>query len=273
MRRSHFRHGIGILLLGLFFSPLIGCEEKATDPGDPADTTKTDTTDTTTTDTTKTDTTTNCLPAGYELFTDDVTVTCDGDEIVIVANGVPNHMSPYFDEADSRHAAYNGDNPQFRLNPNRIAEQNMTFRIPKNPQLDPNHEATPLGPIGISLNGVPFFNQYAAMRAPLTNEINSFDQYNGHPAQAGQYHYHIEPLYLTETEGKDGLLGFLLDGYPVYGPLENGTTLSSDDLDDYHGHEGTTADYPEGIYHYHITADDPYLNGAGFYGLPGTVSR
>jgi hypothetical protein len=55
----------------------------------------------------------------------------------------------------------------------------------------------------------------------LTNEINSFDQYNGHPQMQGGYHYHIEPTYLTAQNGKHVLLGFLLDGFPVYGPLEN----------------------------------------------------
>jgi hypothetical protein len=33
-----------------------------------------------------------------------------------------------------------------------------------------------------------------------------------------------------------------------------------------------TADYPGGIYHYHITLEDPYINGNGFYGNAGTVS-
>jgi hypothetical protein len=130
-----------------------------------------------------------------------------------------------------------------------------------------------MGPMGLSLNGVAFFNQYAARRAPLTREINSFDQYNGHPQPQGEYHYHMEPLYLTQTEGKDALLGFLLDGFPVYGPQENGTKVTNNDLDEFHGHFHSTADYPEGIYHYHITDADPYINGNGFYGEAGSISR
>jgi hypothetical protein len=43
-------------------------------------------------------------------------------------------------------------------------------------------------------------------------------------------------------------------------------------LDDLHGHYGVTGDFPGGIYHYHITADDPYINGSGFYGTAGTVT-
>jgi hypothetical protein len=64
-----------------------------------------------------------------------------------------------------------------------------------------------------------------------------------------------------------------LDGFPVYGPTENGKLLTSADLDAYHGHTTVTADFPNGIYHYHFTADYPYLNGNGFYGTSGTVSQ
>ena len=44
-------------------------------------------------------------------------------------------------------------------------------------------------------------------------------------------------------------------------------------MDEYHGHSHATSDFPDGIYHYHTTADDPYLNGSGYYGTPGTVSQ
>ena len=244
------------------------CGESTNEPAgkDPQGTDTTDTTDTTQTGNSD-------LPPGVEKYAPDVEVSRDGDFIVIRSTGVPDHSSPYFDATDSRYAPYNGDNPQFRINPNRIREQNLVFRIPAEPRLDASHPATPMGPIGISLNGVPFYNQYAAGGAPLTGEINSFDQYNGHPQQMGGYHYHIEPLWLTALHGRSALLGFLLDGYPVYGPVENGTFVTSGDLDDFHGHVGPTTEYPEGIYHYHITSDDPYLNGARFYGVPGTISQ
>ena len=146
--------------------------------------------------------------------------------------------------------------------------------MPKNPSPATNPSATPLGPIGVSINGVPFFNQYAGPNnQPLTNEINSFDQYGGHPAQRGNYHYHVEPLFLSAQVGRDGFFGVLLDGYPVYGPEENGEEVTNADLDEFHGHFGATKEFPEGIYHYHFTAEDPYLNGAGFYGDEGMVTQ
>ena len=203
-------------------------------------------------------------------------VYIEGNYAIIKTNALPDHKTPYYKDTQwesAMYEAYNGTNTKFGLNPNRIQTQSLTFKIPITPVKASTSSATPGGPIGVSLNGVPFFNQYAAMSSPLTNEINGFDQYNGHPQQQGQYHYHVEPTYLTTKKGKDVLLGFLLDGFPVYGPTENGKTITNTDLDAYHGHTAVTADYPKGIYHYHITSQDPYINGNGFYGTPGTVSQ
>lgn len=256
--------GAATLLLA---AALTACtSESPSDPG----TSLTDTTDSTNpTDTLGNDD----LPAVFKKFRSNVEVYRDGDFVVIRTNDIPDHGSPYFPTSDSRYEAYNGSNPQFALNPNRIAEQNMTYRIPLNPTEATTHVATPLGPIGVAVNGVAIFNQYAGPNRPLTGEINSFDQYNGHPQQTGMYHYHVEPLALTVADGRDALIGFLLDGFPVYGPVENGVNITNGDLDELHGHVGPTADYPNGIYHYHITPQDPYINGTGFYGTAGTVSK
>lgn len=216
------------------------------------------------------------LPAVFSHFSSTVTVALEGDYIRIETDGLPMHKSPYYlgtQWESSLYEAYNGTNPNFNLNPNRIAAQNLVFKIPANPAVAASHAATPLGPIGVAVNGIPLFNQYAGPSQPLTSEINSFDQYNGHPQQQGQYHYHVEPLFITAHSGTDALIGFLLDGFPVYGPVENGVTITNADLDTYHGHTGVTADYPSGIYHYHITADAPYINGSGFYGTKGTVTN
>jgi hypothetical protein len=225
--------------------------------------------------TTTTESNTDAL-AIYKKIYGATSVSQDGDFVVITTKDLPDHKSPYYKGTQweaTMWEAYNGTNPQWGQNPNKIAESDLTFRIPLHPAEAATKAATPLGPIGVSLNGVPFFNQYAAQMAPLTNEVNGFDQYGGHPQQQGQYHYHVEPTYLTTNKGKDALLGFLLDGFPVYGPTERGVTITNADLDVYHGHTTATADYPNGIYHYHITAADPYINGNGFYGTPGTVTQ
>lgn len=204
-----------------------------------------------------------------------VSYAVNGTIVTFTTNDLPNHTSPYWPSNNPLHEAYNGTNANFNLNPNRISTQNITFTISLNPSEAANKEATNLGPIGISRNGVVFFNQYAGPNnQPLTNEINSFDQWLGHPQNTGQYHYHIEPTYLINQFGDDAFLGLLADGFPVYGPLEDGMTITNSDLDEYHGHVSATEDFPNGIYHYHVTPnEDPYLNGNGYFGTPGNITQ
>lgn len=203
-----------------------------------------------------------------------LTYEVNGNTITYITQDLPNHTSPYWPTNHELYEAYNGTNINWSQNPNEISTQNITLTIPLKPSEANNHEATPLGPIGIARNGVVFYNQYAGPNnQALTFEINSFDQWLGHPQQFGQYHYHQEPTFLTTQFGEDAFLGLLADGFPVYGPLENGTLLTSTDLDEFHGHFGITDDFPNGIYHYHITADDPYINGNGYYGTPGNITN
>lgn len=223
-------------------------------------------------------TTTVPVPAVYSKIYGATSVTNDGTYIIIKANGAPDHKSAYYATNNNLYEAFSGNTfggNTFVKNPNTIITQNFTFKIPLNPQKATTSAATPLGPIGVAINGVAFYNQYAGPNnQALTSEIASFDKYYGHPTGTGQYHYHVEPLYLTTIKStKSALLGFLLDGFPVYGPEENGIAVTNAMLDAYHGHLGVTADYPNGIYHYHINSTDPYINGSGFYGTAGTVSR
>jgi hypothetical protein len=229
--------------------------------------------------TTTTDTSTSiAVPAVYLKIYGATSITNDGAYITIKTKDLPDHKSPYYASTNELYEAYTGTTfggYTFNKNPNLIIEQSGTFKIPVNPKVDASHAATPLGPIGIALNGVAFFNQYAGPNQPLTSEITSFDKYYGHPQQSGVYHYHVEPLYLTTVKStKSGLMGFLLDGFPVYGPQEeDGTVVTNSMLDDYHGHSHKTIDYPSGSYHYHFTNEAPYLNGSGFYGTPGTITQ
>lgn len=217
------------------------------------------------------------VPSVYKKIYGATSITSDGTYIYIKANGTPDHKSIYYPASNSLYENFSGttfSGYSFSKNPNTISAKNYTFKIPVSPSQASTHTATPLGPIGVALNGVPFFNQYAGPNQPLTNEVGSFDQWWGHPAPGGDYHYHVEPIYLTTVKvSKSALLGFLLDGFPVYGPEENGRAVVESSLDGYHGHSSVTSEYPQGIYHYHITNTDPYINGNGFYGTPGTVSQ
>ncbi len=216
------------------------------------------------------------LPSVYTKIYGATSITFDGTFVTIKCTGLPDHKSAYYPVGNPLREAFSGatfGGGTFAQNPNTIAAQTYTFKIPVNPTLNAAHPATPLGPIGVSINGIPLFNQYAAGNSPLTNEINGFDQWWGHPQMTGAYHYHVEPKYLTEVKAsKFALMGFLLDGFPVYGPNEENNTVATG-LDVYHGHSHATVDYTTGIYHYHFSTAAPYLNGNGFYGFPGTVTQ
>ena len=160
------------------------------------------------------------------------------------------------------------------LNLDWIEERDFVRRIPRNPALNDTVTYTNLGAIGVAVNGIALFNQYAGRTMtgewlPLDNEIESFDICNCHPQQQGAYHYHLEPLLLTQT-GNGALIGWPLDGFPAYGPLN--PDGRSPQLDELNGEFGVTPEHPNGIRHYHATDADPYLIGR-YRGAPGTIAR
>ncbi len=218
------------------------------------------------------------------------------NNVIIKTNDVPDHKSPFFGVGNAKYEAYNGDNPSFdtkinlmgTINNPTLLTQSITFTIPRNPVVSSTHTSTTGGAIGVSRNGVVYFNQYNGVGALLDElEINNADQYLGHPTPTvtgAQYHYHYEPKYLTTKFGSSSFMGFLLDGFPVYGPIENGTKITTSMLDIYNGHISATEDYPnDKIYHYHVISATssvasalklavPYINGGKYYGTRGTVN-
>ena len=216
------------------------------------------------------------LPSVYNKIYGATSITFDGTWVTIKCNALPDHTSAYYPVGNPLHQAFSGitfGGYTFAQNPNSISTQIITLKIPVNPVAAASHATTPMGVMGVALNGVPLFNQYAAGGSPLSGEMASFDQWWGHPQMTGMYHYHVEPKYLTTVKATPySIMGFLLDGFPVYGPKEENNTDPAG-LDVYHGHTHATIDWPAGIYHYHFTTAAPYLNGNGFWGTAGTVTQ
>jgi hypothetical protein len=214
-------------------------------------------------------------PAVYKKIYGASSVYVEGDYVVIKSTGVPDHKSPYFATSSSMYV--NDTRAGFNRAPNSTIQSfSYTFKIPLHPKEATTKRTLGAATIGVAINGVPFFNQYqmqGVLITPTSGEYTSFDLYAGHPTPFNEYHYHIQPSFLVAAKGSSALLGFLLDGFPVYGPTENGKTVANSDLDVYHGHISATADYPEGIYHYHTTSEAPYINGNGYYGVAGTWSK
>jgi hypothetical protein len=241
---------------------LLACSSPVTPAAATADSSATTATPTTPT----TNPPSSGTPAIYSHFQSAVSVSLDGSTVVLRSNSVPDHKSPYWGAGN---ALYEAPQSGMSVNPFLIVSQSLTLRVPASPAVASTTSDTPLGPIGMAVNGVPLFNQYAAQRQPLTFEILSFDRYNGHPQQAGQYHYHMEPAWLTGLNGTSALVGVLLDGFPVYGPREVDNSLPTG-LDSCNGHTHATADAPAGQYHYHVTSAVPYISGC-YKGSAGSV--
>jgi len=208
--------------------------------------------------------TTSQIQGMYTQFTNGVQVTVGKQSVTLRSNGTPDHPSPYF---GAGHSLYEAPHDGMDVLPALLEGQNFVIQVPTTPGYASPRD-TPLGPIGMAVNGVALFNQYAAGRQPLAFEIATFDRYNGHPAPTRTYHYHLEPLWLTASS-RSHLVGVLLDGFPVYGPDDSGGQVPTD-LDACHGHVSATADFPLGMYHYHANETAPYIAGC-FRGAPGTV--
>ena len=71
------------------------------------------------------------------------------------------------------------------------------------------------------------------------------------------------------SEDKSILVGYSLDGFPIYGPTNQSDGQYPTNLDEINGHTHVTEEYPDGTYHYHATATVPYLIG-GFRGQVGS---
>jgi len=170
----------------------------------------------------------------------------------VESNGIPNHPTAKYPNAD---------------NPNSIIEQRLKFYIPLKPTKAPRPMGTPFGPIGVAVNGIPFYNQYNGQGQDAVR-LEVFDSCCGHPDPRGLYHYHKYPVCIKspfkEEDGKHSpIIGFMFDGYAVYGPNgEDGKPPK--DLDNLNGHEDAKRGY-----HYHVTESYPYIVG----GYRGVVDR
>jgi len=149
----------------------------------------------------------NSLPANVQ------SVKYTADTVYISSTGIP---------------AYNIG--PWGKDPNTPSNQHYVFEIPRAPaQNTDTITATPLGPTGFWINGVPVFNALDANSYNNQNvwhsnavvvEGSSFDACNGHPAPGGAYHHHENPicLYTADSAQHSPLLGYAFDGIPIYGP-------------------------------------------------------
>lgn len=204
---------------------------------------------------------------------DAVVISFTKTHLVMMSKNLPNHPVAVFPD---RTRYLDG-------NPNVIQEQRNTWYIPLEPRPNPDRPAAmtlenkrglPMGPIGVAVNGVVFFNPFDHIAE--ADAVWRLDRCCGHPSPANQYHYHKYPVCVNTPWADDGdghspLLGFAFDGFPVYGPYDAAGELAKDSknrLNEYNLH----SDDARGA-HYHVTPGKfPHIIG-GYWGVVDSRNR
>jgi hypothetical protein len=191
---------------------------------------------------------------------DNVVLTFKGDGfLTLTSKNLPNHPTAKF--------------PGF--NPSYIEEMTKTYRLPLVPVLDPNAKAMddadrngalPMGPIGVAVNGVVFYNPFDATMSDATNIM---DYCCGHPSPFNQYHYHKYPIcvntpFVDKGDAPSEVIGFAFDGLPIYGPYQSAGVMAKDSttnpLNDFNACDDDVRGW-----HYHVTPGKfPYVIGGYF---------
>lgn len=201
---------------------------------------------------------------------------CEGGELIVESNGIIGY--------------------EFQaMTPNPMTAQDYEWRVPLEPTWSETVTSVPLlGDIGFSVTGLPLYGpNEGAMPDPYGDPVyNSIvDWCLGHTGLGGTYHLHamlVECIVDVVTEDAPSpIIGFALDGYPIYGPVacadadctetievrsgwvqigdpstyawDNHEYRASEDpavLDQCNGRVG-----PDGQYRYHATETFPYILG------------
>lgn len=206
---------------------------------------------------------------GEDVWISEFSVSLDGEgNRVITGNALPNHPTGVFPISPGSEA-YHYDG-----NPNIISPHEILYVFPALPVVASEPSCVPFGPSGISLTGSAIYHGASTLgNDAAAHEI--LDRFGGHTDGTERYHYHFPAQDLQDhihphTSGHSVLMGYMLDGFGIYGPYgENGELLSSKDLDECHGHTHPVLWDGEliNLYHYHWTYDFPYNIGC-FKGTP-----
>jgi hypothetical protein len=198
---------------------------------------------------------------------DSVTVRFDGTVMVVRAHNLPNHPTAKFP------GTRRGEG-----NPHYIQEFDSTYYFPLEPRRNPNakamtahnaNRALPMGPVGIAVNGVVFYNPFDA---GMEDAHDLMDRCCGHPSPDNRYHYHKYPVcvktpFADEGDAHSPLVGWAFDGFPIYGPYESKGVMAKDCTENPLNEFNVHYDDVRG-WHYHVTPGKfPYIIG-GYWGEP-----
>ncbi|EQC37100.1 hypothetical protein SDRG_05327 [Saprolegnia diclina VS20] len=160
-------------------------------------------------------------------------------------------------------------------NPHTIKQKAYTFVLPRSPTWsNVPSPVLPDRPIGVMLNGIPFYSYMDSsgnsLRNPASANYLILDACNGYVDGAGAYRYYAAPDCLLDALNDvagttSPVIGYALDGYPVYGRYDS-TGAVPLDLDACNGKW-----HADGRYGYHVTDTPPYTINC-FHGVVPTTT-
>ena len=203
-----------------------------------------------------------------------VQLTYSDGSVIMEPDGIPDHERDiYYAVPDPGVIVPDASTASLVKDP--TTAQTYKFTIPTAPKYVSTVTSAPLGSIGVMISGSVLYNPFegdgktVAMASNFTitdasgNTGSFIDKCTGHPTlQQGAYHYHGLSTCVTakvdEISKPSHIIGFALDGFPIYGDRDiDGKQLTADNLDECNGIASATPEFPGGIYHYVLlgTAD------------------
>lgn len=188
------------------------------------------------------------LSGNWLKFSCRVNLVVSGANVVITSDGLPDYKSNYF---NSDNACYTQYTPA-TSNSYKISSQNLIMTVP----ISPTGGGTNVmgsGAVGITLNGIPIFDNQPTSPDNIYNELSYSDQCYGHPNSQGNYHYNTEPYAISYNDYS--LVGVMRDGYFIYGRNEDATGTLATSVGSwqtsYGGHVTTPPGGSSSLFHYH----------------------
>ncbi len=136
----------------------------------------------------------------------ELAVSCSDTTMTVTSNGIP-------------HYTYQS------MTPNALEAQNFVWEVPLSPTELAGVATIPcLGTVGFTVNGIPIYGPNEGpfpdpYGDPIANDV--MDWCLGHTGGSADYHYHgvfEECFNIPESTGPSPVIGFAMDGYPIYGP-------------------------------------------------------
>ncbi|MGB3733439.1 MAG: YHYH protein [Ilumatobacter sp.] len=151
--------------------------------------------------------------ANADLADPEVSASCDGDDVVITSNGIPDYT-------------------YIETSPGSPAVADYTFTIPATPTIaDEVTDVPDLGTAAIALGGVPIYGPTEGTGGDVLSLEGALSECGSHNGPTG---FHIHQVLtsadtdclFTPEEAASGpqLIGYAFDGYPIYTGIDQYTS-------------------------------------------------